>query len=221
MKSDSAGRPEVFRLNLSRAVLLFTFCSVLGFFLEHIDVYAGGNAPGRQGLLYGPIAPIYGLGALLLALFYPQLKRRGDLFLFLFLSLAGAVFEYSCSFFQEKLFGTVSWEYSGVGLDWDGRTNLVLAFCWGALGLFFLRLGYPFFCRCLEKIPKAPRTVAAWTLLFFMAGNLFLSGAAIWRQAERRNHLPPRTALAAFLDKTYPDERLREIFPNMRVVDQS
>ena len=209
-----------YRLNLNRIVWLFMLCSFLGYLIETVDVLVGKGAPGRQGLLYGPLAPVYGLGALLFALLYSLFRNRNELFSFVLLCAAGAVFEYLCSFMQEKLFGTVSWEYTGFGFDWDGRTNLVLALCWGALGLFMVKIGYPLFCRGLDKIPRGIQTAVSIMLLIFMIGNLFLSGAAIWRQAERREHVPPNGRFEVFLDKTYPDERLKKTFPNMKAVKE-
>lgn len=218
MKAVRGHAPGEYRLTRDRAVWLFMLCSVLGYFIESADVFIGKGAPGRHGLLYGPLAPVYGAGALLFALLYPLFQNRNELFSFLLLCAAGAVFEYLCSFAQEKLFGTVSWEYTGFGLDWDGRTNLVLALCWGALGLFMIKIGYPLFCRGLDKVPRVLRTVVSLVLLVLLTCNLFLTGAAIWRQAERRSHVPASTPFSAFLDRTYPDDRLKEIFPNMKVV---
>ena len=180
-----------------------------------------GYVESRQGLLYGPFTPIYGLGALVFASLFPALHSRPAEWIFVVTGAAGAVFEYLCSLVQEHLFGTISWEYSSIGLDWDGRTNLILALCWGGLGVFFGLVFYPWFARFLTEQPlRGKRTVSALLLLFFLSNGL-LSAAALLRQDQRRDQLPAVTAAALFLDRAYPDEALDRIFPSMMVITPS
>ena len=67
--------------------------------------------------------------------------------------LLGGMVEYLCSFVQEVSFGTLSWEYSGTFMNLNGRTNLMFAFFWGALGLLWMQVFYPLL---LSGFPKRP-----------------------------------------------------------------
>lgn len=201
---------------LHRWVWLFTACSLLGFLLESLQsLLELGYVQNRQGLLYGPFTPIYGLGALVFALCFPLLRRRGPLLVFAVTGAVGAVFEYLCSLVQESAFGTISWEYSHIGLDWDGRTNLILALCWGGLGVFFILRFYPAFSRFVSVQSLSGRRLLSGLLLVFFLGNGLLSAAALVRQEQRRQDLPAASAFSVFLDERYPDPVLEATFPNM------
>ena len=106
--------------------------------------------------------------------------------------LIGAIFEYLCSLFQEKAFGTVSWEYSDTFLNFAGRTNLFYAIAWGFLGLFWMKIGFPIFGSFLEKIPKRIAIPITTILLVFMIFNLTISSMAAIREQERRHRTSSR-----------------------------
>ena len=204
---------------LHRLVLLFTCGSLLGFLMESLQSWISlGYVENRQGLLYGPFTPIYGLGALLFALVFPLLRSRPAGAVFLLTGALGALFEYLCSLIQETAFGTISWEYSDVGLDWNGRTNLILALCWGGLGVFFIQGFYPRFTRFLSRQRRPGKRALTLLLLCFFLTNSLLSAAALIRQDQRRSCRPAVSSVSLFLDRTYPDEVLEKTFPNMQVV---
>ena len=207
---------------LHRLAFLFLLGSLLGFLMESLQSWLDlGYVENRQGLLYGPFTPIYGLGALLFAFLFPLLRHCPVGVVFLLTGAVGAVFEYLCSLVQETAFGTLSWDYSNIGLDWDGRTNLILALCWGGLGVFFVRFFYPLLTRFLIRQRRpGKRALTAFLLCFFLT-NGFLSTAALVRQDQRRSDLPAVSAFSVFLDDVYPDVVLKEIFPNMTAVTPS
>lgn len=49
------------------------------------------------------------------------------------------------------LFGTISWDYSDMPFNIDGRTSLAYAVVWGILGVIWVRELYPAFSRLIEK----------------------------------------------------------------------
>ena len=57
----------------------------------------------------------------------------------------GGGFEYLCSLFQEKVFGTVSWDYSHQMFNIGGRTSLKYMIIWGVLALIVVKVIYPFY----------------------------------------------------------------------------
>ena len=90
----------------------------------------------RRGVIYGPISPIYGMGAVLMIAILGR-KKRPDYQTIFYGALLGGGFEYLISFLQETFLGTVSWDYTNEFLNINGRTTIPYAFVWGLL-LFYL-----------------------------------------------------------------------------------
>jgi uncharacterized membrane protein len=175
----------------------------------------------RVGLVYGPFIPVYGFGAVLITLCLYKFYKVRDLSLFLGSMVIGASFEYFASYFQEKILGTVSWDYTGTLLNIDGRTNLLYALIWGILGLIWVKDLYPLISKTIEKIPKKVGNIVTIALVAFMIFDCFISCAAVIRQNQRQEGIPPRTELGVYLDETFPDEYMKFIYPHMSRADSS
>lgn len=169
----------------------------------------------RTGLVIGPFIPVYGGGAVLLTVFFYKLYKLNDVLIFAISVLLGSSFEFLCSLFQEKVVGTVSWDYSGTFLNVGGRTNLMFGFIWGLLGLCWVRFVYPCLSRNIEKIPKKIGYRLTVILATFMIIDSLLSVAAIWRQNERSHGIPSSNSIERFLDKHFDDEYLDFVYPHM------
>ena len=57
--------------------------------------------------------------------------------------LLGGIVEYLCSYFQELLFGTISWDYSNLWFNINGRTSLLHCTYWGIGGVLFMKYVMP------------------------------------------------------------------------------
>ena len=126
-----------------RIFWIFIIGSVFGFFAEMIYALVYTRALEiRQGLLYGPFIQIYGIGAIAYYLLVSKIQEPKKLFFSGM--LMGGILEYLCSFFQEIFFGTISWDYSNLFLNFNGRTSFIYCFYWGLIGVFFLKVVYPF-----------------------------------------------------------------------------
>lgn len=79
---------------------------------------------------------------------------------------------------------------------------------------------YPRLSRLIEKIPNKIGVALTWTLAVLMAADIAISAMAVYRQSERREGIPARNAVAAFLDEHYPDEFLAKIYTNMVPVEK-
>ena len=82
----------------------------------------------RKGLVWGPFNLVYGFGALVMTRGLYPLRNNRDLFIFAAGALLGGVFEYICSVVQEKVTGTISWDYRNFPLNLHGRINLLYCF---------------------------------------------------------------------------------------------
>ncbi len=198
-------------------LLLFAVGSVLGVALETVYVYlATGRLESRRGMVYGPFNQVYGLGAVLLTTLLGPLSQGSGLALFLGSAVLGGLFEALCSFFQEKAYGTVSWEYSAQRLSLlGGRTSVTYMLFWGVLGSVYIRVLHPWLFGLFGKIPPPVKIPAVLALTAFLAYDLWLSNAAVRRWNQRRKEAPPSDAWELWLDAKFPDARMRRLYPSM------
>lgn len=199
---------------------VFINASILGYVVETLFCLATrGVIESRQGLIYGPFSQVYGFGAVLLVLLLTPLTKKNDRWLFMGSALVGGGFEFLCSYIQEKIFGSVSWEYSQQAFSIGGRTSITYMFFWGILGLVFMKGIYPMLSQLIDKIPKRQGLFFSWVFIITLSVNMFLSGTAVYRWSRRAEQVPPANAYEAFLDRQYPDERLEAIYPNMTILN--
>lgn len=166
----------------------------------------------RQGLIYGPFIPVYGIGAIMYYFMVSYVKDVKKVFL-LSMVLGGAI-EYLCSYFQELCFGTVSWDYSDMFLNIGGRTSLLFCFCWGVLGVLFVKFILPLLYKIDIYIENKQFKCITALLACFMIFNIGISCAAGARQNERVQEIEATTKMDVFLDKHYPDAVMDKVYSN-------
>ncbi len=195
--------------------LIFIIGCVFGFIYETIIAFfKTGELVGKQELIYGPFMPVYGIGAVLFM--YVISKNKGYVKTFFICSALGGILEYFYSFFQELFFGTISWDYSQSFANVDGRTTLIYAIFWGALGLLFKAFLYPFLSNLIEKAPKKIAVPITWALIIFIIFDINITIFSSLRQNERNKNIPPKNAIDTFYDTYYPDEVLNKVYTNRR-----
>lgn len=208
-------------LNFYKLFWMFFIGSFLGVVLEVLFclVSTGGleNTVG-VGLIWGPFNLVYGFGALAMALGLHILRSKRDLSVMLGGILIGSVVEYICSFVQEFLFGSVSWDYSEYPFNIGGRVNLLYSLFWGILAIFWIKIIYPFFASWILKIPNTIGKSLTWVLLVFMVVNTIASGFAVGRWAQRIEGTAADSAFFSFFDTYYPNEKMEKIFASMEFI---
>lgn len=214
--------PFAFGFCFTKLFYLFLFGSMLGTLFETIwALFAEGHFEVRVGMVYGPFIPVYGGGACFLTAVLYKLYKLSDTLIFVISAIVGAGFEYFCSWFQETLFGTVSWDYSNTAFNLDGRTNLMYALIWGFLGLVWVRYLYPWASMLIEKIPKKAGSIITTFLIVFMLINAFMSVSATYRWTQRTDGVPASNSLDRYLDKHFDDDKMNFLFPHMKDVDET
>lgn len=218
--SKGQEKPFAFGLCYSKLFWIFMIGNFVGFVLE--TIYALLMPPHqlelRVSVVFGPFILVYGFGAVVITLLLYKMYNQKDIMIFFASMVIGGAFEYFCSFFQQAMFGTVSWEYSDSALNIGGRTNLMYSFFWGVLGLIWVKDLYPIMSRFIQKIPKKvgrPITVA---VTIFMVIDIALSAGAVYRRSERINNIPATNAVQKFFDTCFDDDFLDMIYPNMQYV---
>ena len=205
---------------------LFIIGSFIGFAHENIFTMLNGKIILRQGLIYGPFIPVYGVGLLLFYGVYSHIhlsnysKVKSLIIIFIVGFIMGGFTEYLCSYLQEVFMGTKSWDYSDYMFNLDGRTSLFHSCCWGLMSVAF----YQFILPIIEKTEKFFENKKAKIFInflsIFMLFDCSISTLACLRQTERRNNIEPKNKIDEFLDRHYPDEFLNKIYSNAQVVNK-
>ena len=200
--------------------IIFMIGSIIGYIVEMVvALVQNGHFVSRQGLLYGPFTPVYGIGILVYYLFFSFMKNRQKGIVFVSSMILGGITEYLCSYVQEKVFGTISWDYSEWLFNINGRTTLIHCTYWGFAGLLYIAYIEPLLPK-IETFVKSHRVkIMATSVAVFMVFNITISSMAAIRQKERLENIPAENSVDIFLDNMYPDEYMDEVFANKKHVE--
>ncbi len=200
-------------MNFYKLAYICLLGSFLGVLFEMIYcLLSEGVIYSRAGLMYGPFNLLYGIGAVALSFaLYPVRNQRG-LSAFFGGMIVGSAVEYMCSLLQEIFFGATSWDYSDQFLNLDGRICLFYSVIWGFLGYFWIKVLYPAVAQIFLKIPSKLGKILAWVMIAFLAVNGAVTAVALTRWEARTKGEPPSNGFWEFIDRRFPDERMRDVF---------
>lgn len=174
-----------------------------------------GRIENRAGVVWGPFNPVYGLGAFVLTVALYKYRNRSKLYSFIGGMLAGSAVEYLCSWLQETVFGSTSWDYSAYPFNLNGRICLQYSVFWGLLGVLWIKSLYPRIVQLILKIPNRHGKALTWVLFAFISINMLVSAAAVYRWSERDARIPASNAVERLLDDRFGDNRMRSIYPTL------
>lgn len=208
------------KITFSKLIWIFIIGGIAGYVFETSHYFIKhGVFMNKQGLLYGPIKPIYGFAAIILSTVLSFIKDKKNFMIFVYGSLIGGAFEYICSIVLEVFFKTNMWSYSRMGLHIDGRVYLPYLPFWGLISLAWLRVVYPNLNKIFNKVPKKAMLIGTILISCFMIFNSSISTVAVWRMRERAKEIPATNSFEKFLDKHYPDEYIMKRIPYLKIVD--
>ena len=142
--------------------LLFLIYSFLGWCMEVCVSLVERKKFVNRGFLLGPYCPIYGSGAILITLLLNVFKDKPVLLFFMAILVCG-ILEYLTSFFMEKIFRLIWWDYSKKKFNINGRVCLDTIIPFGILGMIIMYITNPFL---LEKINILPSNVLS--IIFYI-----------------------------------------------------
>lgn len=207
-------RKDVFKFVLI-IFWVFIIGSMIGYGVETIvAIIQNGHFASRQGLLYGPLIPVYGVGLVVYYLVISKIKDKSNFKIFIITMILGGIVEYLFSFFQEKLFGTVSWDYSNLWFNINGRTSLLHCLYWGTGGVLFVKYVYPFIEKIINKLDLLALKHITVILIVLLAFDVGISCVASSRQKERVEGVAASSNLDRFCDEHYPDSVMDYIYSN-------
>lgn len=204
-------------INFYKIFLVCFIGSFAGVIVELLwCLLTNGYLESRSGLVYGPFNLLYGFGAVALTLALFKYRNRSAFFSFAGGMIVGSVVEYLCSWGQEMVFGSRSWDYSNMPFNLNGRICLLYSIFWGFLGVLWIKNIYPRMAKWILKIPNRAGKIITWILVAFLVFNSAVTVAAMWRWTERVHGKEADSAFARFMDQRFPDERMERIFANMK-----
>lgn len=147
----------------------FLFYSFAGFVLELFFArFIHAKKQDRKCMLFLPLCPVYGLGAVMIA-HLPAFIQSNPPLLFLFGAAAATAAEYGFDWFYETVLGVRFWDYSALPLNLNGRVCLVFSLIWGLLALALSAWVHPWVTGWLSAIPDS---LTSGVALLFSADTL-------------------------------------------------
>lgn len=123
----------------SQIIVWFAICALAGWVFESAYAMVTKGHWEKRGFLFGPICPIYGVGAVACFIVFGAWNAEFPALpvwaVFLICMTGSAALEYVTSYVLERAFGTVWWDYSNMPLNLHGRICLPASLLFGAGGL--------------------------------------------------------------------------------------
>lgn len=107
----------------------------------------------NRGFVNGPLCPIYGSGAVLFAVFLPELKEA-PFFLFLAGVILASILEFTTGALLEKLFHRKWWDYSNIRWNYEGYVCLPFSLGWGVCAVVLNMFLNPLLVKLLRIMPR-------------------------------------------------------------------
>lgn len=209
------------KLTKEKCLFIFIIGCIAGTIYEDLlEGFTNLNSTGifsfnvHRGVIYGPLNIVYGAGAVLMVL----LLKNDKLWYKIYLKgmLIGGAFEYLTSYLQETFIGSISWDYSDLPFNLNGRTALSIMLIWGFACVLLMKIVYPFISRLLDKIPINIMNTLYCVLVVLLILDILISWTALGRQYLRHKGHRPLTFIGEFYDNYYTDEFLKKYFANMK-----
>lgn len=203
-------------INFYKLFLICFIGSFVGVLVELVWCFLkNGYFESRSGMVYGPLNPLYGMGAIVLTLALYKFRNRNGWISFFGGFIVGSVVEYFCSWGLEFVVGSRSWDYSHLPFNINGRICLLYSVFWGFLGYFWIKVIYPLMAMLILKIPNRAGKIITWCLFAFYIFDAVVSLIALLRWSGRIAGIEASNGFWNFIDMRFPDERMKKIYANM------
>ena len=117
---------------VTQLILFFFFYAFVGWVMETCYCSFIERKYVARGFLYGPICPIYGVGVLLMILFFKPLTGNPVLF-YITAVVVMSSWEYFVAWLLETTTHVKYWDYSHFKYNLNGRICLPISLTWGVL----------------------------------------------------------------------------------------
>lgn len=226
-------------ISIYRILGYFIIYSVLGFVMETMfALIVYGKLESRQGFLYGPVCPIYGVGAIALILALQKFKKNGYTLFFGGL-LSGSIVEYVLSLLGELLLNVRWWDYSNRFLNINGRICLLYSMYWGLISIFLMKEINPRVDKFIDwiktKVNIKVLKLTTIIIIILLIIDCILSGLVIEaflsktviekdiqvkdkiRYEKHYNTIYKDENIKNFMDNVWNEEKVIKVYPNLKL----
>ena len=201
--------PLLFQTPLSALFLYFILYSFLGWAMETAYCSVLQRRFVMRGFLYGPICPIYGVGALMMILFFKPLT--GNLVVFYLVSTVSmSAWEYFVGWLLETTTHMKYWDYSNHRFNLHGRISLFICLWWGVLSYVTIFHIHPFVAGLVALAPTLVRQILA----------LILAAALLADAVATVRHLALAARVMKKLEQTADELALQSALARAEVRDR-
>lgn len=203
----------------------FVVFSMLGMITEMIFCYiTTGVIESRQGLVWGPFCPIYGVGAVIAIILLDGVKDN-IIKLFFFGAVVGGIVEYVLSYILESMYGTRFWDYSYTTYNLNGRICFLYSVFWGILAIIIIRNIAPIFNKIIKGIHQRFNKRIFETIMFIFL--IVDSVCTVWAVSAYKTRVKntyydkPNEEIWFYEigQKLFPNEYMLKAFPNIRFIN--
>ena len=142
----------------------------------------------NRGAVSGPFCPIYGLGAAVVAVFFPELKGN-PLFLFLGGMVVNTFVEYVTGRIMEMSLHKKWWDYSDQKFNLGGYVCLKTSVLWGICTVLMIYVLNPVFTGLVGLIPKLWGEIILWVLFGLLIVDFIGTVIAVWGLKKKNGRI--------------------------------
>ena len=142
----------------------------------------------NRGAVSGPFCPIYGLGAVVVAVFLPELKGN-PFFLFFGGMVVNTFVEYVTGRIMEMSLHKKWWDYSDRKFNLGGYVCLKTSVLWGLCTVLMIYVLNPVFTGLVGLIPKFWGEIILWILFGLLIVDFIGTVIAVWGLKKKNGRL--------------------------------
>ncbi|WP_304241961.1 putative ABC transporter permease [Gracilinema caldarium] len=158
---------------LLKYFLYFSFSAFLGWILESTYRSIKEKHLANAGFLSGPFVPIYGFGALIIAIIGRFLGNLSPVLFWTGLILSPTILEYLVAVLMETFFGLTLWDYRHEILNLQGRICLKFSIYWTILVVFANKILEPWaFSKIASLGPYLTHFFSGALLMYFIMDTI-------------------------------------------------
>lgn len=201
---------------------IFFFYSFVGWCGEVAQAAVHRHKFVNRGFVSGPLCPVYGFGAVAVAVFLPELE---DNLFFLFLGglIVTTFVEYLNGRVLELIFHKKWWDYSDQRFHIDGYVCLKNSILWGLGSVLMICVLDPALCSLAALIPRLIGEILLWAAGILLVIDAVGSGFAVFGLRRKEGRISQITAELHRTSKVLENALTRRIqrrmvgaFPNIR-----
>lgn len=166
---------------------MFIIYSFMGWIYESIVMTLWNGKWDNRGFLFGPLCPIYGIGALSISILFDKFSF-GATEIFLIGMVGSAVLEYTTAWMLEVMFHAYWWDYSGVPLNIKGRICVPATVGFGIAALVVVYWIYPFVSGIVNMMGDTASSLMALSMAGMIGADIALTSSALCSFERRLKH---------------------------------